>query len=152
MSGAARAPLTTAVVANRLCDRRDMSLGERPAERRAPVAAGPEADELGRIPHIGLPLVVLPLESRQIDDHGRRRRLPGQRGNRGSLLPIVQLVDHRGLHHDTGHGLTCQISAAYSAIVRSLENFPELATFRIALRAHEFWSVYSAQSLPSASR
>ena len=28
-----------------------------------------------------------------------------------------------------------QISAAYSAMVRSLENFPEPATFKIALRA-----------------
>jgi hypothetical protein len=28
-----------------------------------------------------------------------------------------------------GHGCTSHISAAYSAMVRSLENFPELATF-----------------------
>ena len=37
---------------------------------------------------------------------------------------------------DTGHGSTFQISLAYSAIERSLENFPELATFRIAFCAH----------------
>ena len=40
-----------------------------------------------------------------------------------------------GFPHATGHGLACQISLAYSAIVRSLENFPDAATFRIALRA-----------------
>jgi hypothetical protein len=38
--------------------------------------------------------------------------------------------------YGTGQGCAFQISAAYWAIVRSLENFPELATFRIALRAH----------------
>src|SRR5690349_18384559 len=34
----------------------------------------------------------------------------------------------------TGHGAASQISDAYWAIVRSLENLPEAATFRIALR------------------
>ncbi len=33
----------------------------------------------------------------------------------------------------TGHGSTFQIHDAYSAIVQSLENLPELATFKIAL-------------------
>src|SRR5206468_3470635 len=36
----------------------------------------------------------------------------------------------------TGHGFAPQMSAAYSAMVRSLENFPEAATFRMALCAH----------------
>lgn len=36
----------------------------------------------------------------------------------------------------TGHGCTFQMSAAYSAMVRSLENLPEPATFKMALRAH----------------
>jgi hypothetical protein len=36
--------------------------------------------------------------------------------------------------------LASQISAAYSAMVRSLENLSEAATFRIALRAHTFES------------
>ena len=36
----------------------------------------------------------------------------------------------------TMQGFAFQISAAYSAMVRSLENFPEPATFKIALRAH----------------
>src|SRR5262249_376846 len=38
-------------------------------------------------------------------------------------------------HQTTGEGSARQISAAYSRIVRSLENRPELATFMIALRA-----------------
>src|SRR5678815_5643658 len=37
---------------------------------------------------------------------------------------------------ETGHAFAFQMSAAYSAIVRSLENFPELATFKIALLDH----------------
>ncbi len=37
--------------------------------------------------------------------------------------------------HSTGQGAASQMSAAYSAIVRSLENLPEQATLRIALRA-----------------
>src|SRR5262245_58219415 len=34
----------------------------------------------------------------------------------------------------TGHGFAFQISLAYSAIVRSLENFPDAATLTIAIR------------------
>src|SRR4051794_9575494 len=40
----------------------------------------------------------------------------------------------------TGQGFACQISVAYSAIVRSLENVPVLAMLRIALRAQPSWS------------
>jgi hypothetical protein len=36
----------------------------------------------------------------------------------------------------TGQGFAFQISFAYPAMVRSLENFPDAATFKIALRAH----------------
>src|SRR5262245_53765838 len=113
------------------------------------MAAGAEADDLGRIVHLGLPLVVLALEPREIDDQGGRRGLAGQRRDLGRFLRVV---DHRGLHYATGHGFTCQMPAAYSAIVRSLENLPELATFRMALCAQPFGSAYSALSLPSASR
>src|SRR5436190_5036303 len=35
--------------------------------------------------------------------------------------------------HSIGQGFASQISAAYWLMVRSLENLPELATFRIAL-------------------
>src|SRR6266498_2699752 len=90
-----------------------------------------EADELGRIAHVGPPLAILPLEPGQVDQHGLRGRLAGQRRERGYAL---HAVDHRGLHHGTGHGLACQMSAAHSAMVRSLENLPELATVRMALR------------------
>jgi hypothetical protein len=38
--------------------------------------------------------------------------------------------------YSTAHGFAPQISAAYSAIVRSLENFPELATFAMTLLAN----------------
>jgi hypothetical protein len=41
------------------------------------------------------------------------------------------------------------MSAAYSAMVRSLENLPELATLRMALWAQPSGSAYSAQSLAS---
>src|SRR5271166_4051747 len=51
-----------------------------------------------------------------------------------------------------GQGFTFQISVAYSAIVRSLENLPEPATFKMALRAHSSGLAYSAQSRSSASR
>ena len=54
--------------------------------------------------------------------------------------------------YSIGHGLTFQISLAYSEIVRSLENFPEPATFKIALRAQASVSSYKAQSCWSASR
>jgi hypothetical protein len=38
------------------------------------------------------------------------------------------------------------MAAAYSAIVRSLENFPEAATFKIALRAQALDSAYKSRS------
>ena len=44
-----------------------------------------------------------------------------------------------------------QISAAYSAMVRSLESFPEPAPFNTALRAHSYGFVYNASSRSSAS-
>ena len=50
------------------------------------------------------------------------------------------------LLYKTGQGSALQISAAYSAMVRSLENLPLLATFRIALCAHAPESEYSAPS------
>src|ERR1017187_1801384 len=51
-----------------------------------------------------------------------------------------------------GHGCRFQISRAYSAMVRSLENRPEPATFRMALRAQSSGLAYSASRRPSASR
>src|SRR2546421_11986405 len=113
------------------------------------MAARAEADELRRIVRFRLAVVVLPLEPGQVDQHGRRRRLAGQRRKRAGLFHVV---DHRRLHHATGHGFTCQMSDAYSAIVRSLENLPEPATLRMALRAPAPASAYTSQRRASASR
>src|SRR5215472_880632 len=106
------------------------------------MAARTEGDDLRGVIHVWPAVVVLALEPREVDEHRLRRGLAGQRGDRDGFLHIV---DHRRLHHDTGHGFTCQMSAAYSAIVRSLENLPEPATLRIALRAHAPGSAYSVQ-------
>ncbi len=46
--------------------------------------------------------------------------------------------------YKTGQGSAFQISAAYWAMVRSLENLPLEATFRIAFSAHAPGSRYSA--------
>ena len=56
----------------------------------------------------------------------------------GKLRPIVGAAKRFFLYpfSGTGHGCTFHISPAYSAMVRSLENFPELAMFQIALAAH----------------
>src|SRR5215471_2356407 len=54
--------------------------------------------------------------------------------------------------YETGHAFAFQMSVAYSAIVRSLENFPEVATFEIALRDHSVDSAYSSHSCWSARR
>src|SRR5580700_4502239 len=52
----------------------------------------------------------------------------------------------------TGQGSAFQIPAAYSAIVRSLENLPEPATFKIALRTQVSWSEYNCVSRESAAK
>src|SRR5215471_4310926 len=44
----------------------------------------------------------------------------------------------------TGQGFTRQMSAAYSAMVRSLENFPEWPTFSMAFRAHSSGCRYNS--------
>ncbi len=55
------------------------------------------------------------------------------------------------LAYDTGHGFTFQTPSAYSEIVRSLENFPEPATFRMALCAQAFGSAYNRAKRSCAS-
>src|SRR5215472_9580280 len=52
-------------------------------------------------------------------------------------LACASILPSTCSHYETGHAFASQMSAAYSAIVRSLENFPEPATFKIALRDHE---------------
>ena len=51
-----------------------------------------------------------------------------------------------GAVHDTGHGCAFQISVAYWAMVRSLENFPDPAMFKIALPAQALGSAYNSTS------
>jgi hypothetical protein len=63
-----------------------------------------------------------------------------------------KVVVRRVVCHGTGHGFACQISAAYCAIVASLENLRELATLKMALRAHASPSAYNCVSRGSASR
>ena len=46
----------------------------------------------------------------------------------------------------TGHGFRFQISEAYCVIVRSLENFPDAATFNIAFRAQASCLPYNSIS------
>src|SRR5262249_7343688 len=47
-------------------------------------------------------------------------------------------------YQSTGQGVAFQIPVAYSAIVRSLENFPEHATLIMDLRANASGSAYSS--------
>jgi len=51
----------------------------------------------------------------------------------------------------TGHGVACQISAAYSLMVRSLEKRPEHATFMIAFWVQPSGFAYSAATRPCVS-
>lgn len=50
-------------------------------------------------------------------------------------------------------GSTPQISRAYWAMVRSLENLPEVAMFLITIRVHSlgFWNASSGVTLPAGS-
>ena len=142
-------PLRFPVIANRLRDRQDVRLGERAIERRATMPAGAEAYELIPIGKVRAAIVIRALELAWIDQQFFWSALARERRNRRRLPHVM---NHRGLHHEIGHDLRCQMSAAYSAIVRSLENFPEPATLRMALRAQALGSAYSALRRPSASR
>lgn len=81
-------------------------------------------------------LFQLPIESRPFRTSlsgktvqaGRYFLLPGARDGMALARPADSA-------YGTGQGRAFQISAAYSAIVRSLENRPEPATFRIAFLA-----------------
>ena len=105
------------------------------------MAAGAEADQLIGIAYVGTAFKVLLLQALYIYQHFLRSRFACERRNRFASYDCFRLG-----YYAIGHGSTFQISAAYSAIVRSLENFPELATFRIALRAHASGSAYRAPS------
>ena len=64
---------------------------------------------------------------------------------RGALGHVISALSHS--HSRTiSHGSTCQISDAYSRMVRSDENFPARATFRMAFRIHPLRSLYAAST------
>src|SRR5262245_22808920 len=72
---------TGPVIANRLCDGEDVRLGERSAQRRATVTAGPENNPLSGVAHIGPPLALPSFEPRPLDQPLFRGRLTGERGD-----------------------------------------------------------------------
>ena len=86
-----------AVLTNCLGDGEDVCFSECALERRSAVTARPEADPLGRIFGIGLPLVVVTLQPRHVDQqlwwsglagewmHGLRNRF----GNRRRALAAL---------------------------------------------------------------
>src|SRR5215470_4317591 len=96
------------------------------------MSAGPESDAFGGIIHIRLARIVFPFKPANIDQHLARGGLPRQRRD---AFELRCLRWHRASlsPYGTGQGLACQISVAYSAMVRSLENLPELAKFAITL-------------------
>src|SRR5262249_51800995 len=80
-------------------------------------------------------------------DVGQAGVLAGE-GPRGLAVPGQvdgrERFAHDALLYDTGAGRAPQMSAAYSAMVRALENLPEQATLMTALRAQPSRSAYSA--------
>ena len=115
------------VIADRLRDGENVRFGERAIERRAPMAAGAEADHLVRVDHIGPALEIFAFKPGDVDQASP---------SAPACRPAARCSGIAHVFYSTGHGFTPQISLAYSAIVRSLENFPDAATFRMALRAH----------------
>src|SRR5262245_11684592 len=100
------------------------------------MSAGSEPHHLLAIAKVRMTLVVFTLEPGHVDQQlGRRRQARQWRD-----------VLTRVLVHCTGQRFTPQISDAYSAMVRSLENFPDAATFRMALWAQARGSRYSSPS------
>src|ERR1700757_1091156 len=92
---------------------------------------------------------ILSFEPHSVPQHLPGRRLPCDLRD---LQFARWITRQRPGFYGTGHGFTFQISAAYSAIVRSVENFPELATFKMAFRAQASWSPYKSSKRWSASR
>ena len=99
--------------------------------------AGAETDPLFGIIEIGLAFEIFAFEACRIDQHLLGRRFAGK-GRNGHPPILFMAPDMASLS---------RFRAAYSAIVRSLENFPEPATFRMALRAHASASEYTVQPL-----
>jgi hypothetical protein len=116
----------TPAIANSLGDGEDVCFGERIRKWRTPVPAGAEPDHLVGIRNVWPALEVPALEPGEVDQHLLWRRPAGERGNACAAACL----------YDSGHGFTPQMPDAYSAILRSLENLPEPATFRMAFRVH----------------
>src|SRR4051795_12126692 len=91
-----------------------------------------------RVPDEQAPPMVTIGAARKSDMHA----IPAGCGDRDDKRPA----------YGTTHGFTSQISAAYSAIVQSLEKRPEPARFMITVRAQPSVSAYSSVSRRSAAR
>ncbi len=113
------------VIADGLRDGENVSFVEAASERSTPVSAGSELDHLLRIAPVRAAFAILALETGRVDQHFSRRGLACERRDARAQLCV----------HRTGQGFTPQMPDAYSAMVRSLENLPEPATFKTALRA-----------------
>jgi hypothetical protein len=78
------------------------------------------------------------------------------RSSRLSLKPAgerrTRVLAPTKSRYRTGHGRTRQISAAYSEIVRSLENFPDPAVFSMLMRVQSSCSPCVSISRSSARR
>ena len=66
-----------------------------------------------------------------------------RRDNNSAAMPVSFIV-YSSMSRSTLILFRCQISSTYSWIVRSEENFPECATFKIALFAQFFSSLYAS--------
>ncbi len=135
-------PRVLALEADRLGDCEDVVLVEGGIERGAAMPGGPEHDPLRGHGRIRLSLVVSIDEARDVDEDRRGSGLSGERADLGHVASV----------YFTTQGLAFQISAAYSLMVRSLENFPDPATLRMALRAQPSGSAYSTPRRSLASR
>ena len=118
--------------------------------RRVATPGGPQRQGLPP-PLAGIVEPVHPLKGGrpQVSNAVRRRQRGHMHQHTGGTAAGPEwrkrdLMFEEGAVHDTGQGCTFQISVAYWAMVRSLENFPEPATFKIALPAQALGSPYKS--------
>src|SRR5208283_936979 len=107
---------------------------------RTPMSARSKDHELVGIADIRTAVNVLLLQFSHIDQDLFRSWTSCQWRN----LRTAGCASRPWHFYGIGHGSAPQISAAYWAMVRSLENLPLLATFRIAFFAHSLGAAYSA--------
>jgi hypothetical protein len=118
--------VSRAVVADRLRDGQNVHFVETASRRSASVPAGSKPYHLFRIIRVWVTLEVIALEVGGIDQYLSRRRAASE-GRDARKLGYLQR---------TGQGFTSQMSDAYFAMVRSLENLPKPPRLKMALRAH----------------